>query len=46
MSTGNNELMAGGLLANVSMRIVPIFPSSSHATSLPVTDPVALGVVE
>ena len=46
ISTGNNELMVDGLPANVGTGTVPSFRSSSLATSLPVTDPVALGVVE
>ena len=46
MSTRNNELMVDGLLANVRTRIVSLFRSSSLATGLPVTDPVARGVVE
>ena len=46
ISTGNNELMVDGLLAKVGIGIVPLIRSSSIATGVPVTDPVALGVVE
>ena len=46
ISTGFQELMVDGLLANVRIGIVPLICSSFLATSLPVTDPVALGVVE
>ena len=51
VSTGNNELMVDGLLANVGIEIVPLIRSSSLATGVPVPictgiDRVAPGVVE
>ena len=41
MSTGKNELVVDGLLANVGIGIVPLFRSSSFAKELPV--PIACG---
>ena len=51
ISTGNNELMADGLLANVGIGTVPFFRSSPLTTRVPSpicigTDPAAPGVVE
>ena len=50
ISTGNNELMVDGLLADVGIGIVPSIRSSSLAKEVPVpiacgTDTVSLGVV-
>ena len=51
ISTGKNELIADGILANVGIGTVPFFRSSSLATGVPSpksigTDPAAPGVVE
>ena len=46
MCSGNNELMVDGLLAMSALELCPFFGPSYLATGLPVTDPVARGVVE